>query len=192
MTWPAGGASIERPNRSAAGTWLPCWSRRLWCWSLVTRLVCNDEHGNSSFWPANGALVVAILLLPPGLSLLTCLACFAANLALNLIPLVGLYENVLYSALNIGMSYLAAFLTRSLCGAVTDLSRAGGCWSSRPLPLSPRARRPRWESPWILCPLREASRYRIGSSGRSAMRSACRWAHRPSFRHQKRPGAPAW
>ena len=57
---------------------------------LVTRLVCNDDRGNSSFWPANGALVVAILVLPPRLSLLTCLACFVANLALNLIPHIGL------------------------------------------------------------------------------------------------------
>ncbi len=91
---------------------------------LVTRLFCTDQLGDASFWPANGALVVAILVLPPRLSVATCLACFAANLVFMDAATIGIYADVLYSALNVGLAYLAAFLARSLCGAATDLSRA--------------------------------------------------------------------
>ena len=90
---------------------------------LVTRLFCTDRLGNSSFWPANGALLVAILVLPPRLGFWTCILCFCANVALNATCAIGLYASVLYSLLNIGMAYLAAFLTRSFGGATTDLSR---------------------------------------------------------------------
>ena len=91
---------------------------------LVTRLFCTDRLSNSSFWPANAAMLVAILVLPPWLGLLTCLVCFCANVALNDTTASGLYAGVLYSILNVGLAYLAAFLTRSLVGATTDLSRA--------------------------------------------------------------------
>ena len=91
---------------------------------LVTRLFCTDQIGNASFWPANGALVVALLVLPPRLGALTCLVCLAANLLLNRANGVGPYDNCLYTALNGSVSLLTAFLTRSLCGAATDLSRA--------------------------------------------------------------------
>ena len=147
---------------------------------LVTRLVCNDGRGNSSFWPANGALVVAILILPPRLSLLTCLGGFAANLVLDLIPGVSLYENVLYSLLNVAMSYLAAFLTRSFCGAATDLSRArrllafsaisfvsAGAEAALGVALDPMS-------------AQGARRCRTGFSGRSAMGLVWRLAHQPS------------
>jgi diguanylate cyclase (GGDEF)-like protein len=91
--------------------------------ALFTRLVCQDSEGSTSFWPANAALVVAILILPPRLSALTCLACFCINLALNALTEYLPANSLLFSSLNIAVSFLAAFLTRSLCGAATDLSR---------------------------------------------------------------------
>ena len=91
--------------------------------ALVTRLLCIDQVGSSSFWPANSALVVAILVLPKRLAVCTSLACFVANILLNQMTSYTGFDNVLFSTLNIAMSYLTAFLTRSLCGAATDLSR---------------------------------------------------------------------
>ena len=91
---------------------------------VVTRLFCTDRLGDASFWPANAALVVAILVLPPRLGLATCLVCLGANLLLMDAASIGLYADMLYSSLNVGLAYLTAFLTRSLCGAATDLSRA--------------------------------------------------------------------
>ena len=77
------------------------------------------------FFPPNAALMVAILVLPPRLGLCTCLACFCANIVMNRITnAMGVYPDFLYSALNVGVGYGAAFLTRSLCGAATDLARA--------------------------------------------------------------------
>jgi diguanylate cyclase (GGDEF)-like protein len=91
--------------------------------ALVTRLVCNDQAGNSAFWPANAALVVAILVLPRRLSAATALVCFTCNLLLNRLTSYTPVDSVLFSALNVGVSYGVAFLTRSLCGAATDLTR---------------------------------------------------------------------
>ncbi len=90
---------------------------------VIIRLLCNDQLSDSSFWPANAALVVAILVLPPRLGLWTSIACFAANLLLNRFAAFTLYSNLLFSTLNVAVSYLMAFLTRSLCGAATDLTR---------------------------------------------------------------------
>jgi diguanylate cyclase (GGDEF)-like protein len=91
--------------------------------ALFTRFACQDAAGTSSFWPANAALVVAILVLPPRLSSLTSAACFTINLLLNAATDYLPANSLLYSALNIFVSYLAAFLTRSLCGSATDFSR---------------------------------------------------------------------
>ena len=90
---------------------------------LIVRLLCNDQLSDSSFWPANVALVVAFLVLPRRLGLWTGIACLAANLLLNRFSDFGLYDNVLFSLLNVAVSYLTAFLTRSLCGAAIDLTR---------------------------------------------------------------------
>ncbi len=90
---------------------------------LVMRLLCEDAIKNVSFWPANAAIVVAILTLPRGLSIAATLACFGINLALNRVIAYTPVENLLYSSLNVGVSYLAAFLARSLCGAGIDLTR---------------------------------------------------------------------
>ncbi len=91
--------------------------------AFTTRLLCVDEQNNSAFWPANAALVVAFLVLPPRLGWLTCLACFAANYAVNDITAYLPSENLLFCGLNVALSLMAAFLTRSLCGATIDLTR---------------------------------------------------------------------
>ena len=90
---------------------------------LVMRLLCEDAIRNVSFWPANAAIVVAILTLPRNLSVPAALACFGMNLALNRVIAYTPVENLLYSSLNVGVSYLTAFLARSLCGADIDLTR---------------------------------------------------------------------
>ena len=90
---------------------------------LITHLFCNDKFGDSSFYPANAALAVAFVVLPRRLGLCTGLACFAANLLLALMWSFGPYDVVLFSLLDVAVSYLVAFLTRSLCGAAIDLTR---------------------------------------------------------------------
>jgi diguanylate cyclase (GGDEF)-like protein len=92
--------------------------------ALVTRLVCEDPTGNSSFFPANAALVVALLVLPPRLALLTTGVCFALNLLINAVTAyTPAADNLLFCALNVMLGGGTAFLTRSLCGAAIDLSR---------------------------------------------------------------------
>ena len=91
--------------------------------AVTTRLLCVDVHNNSAFWPANAAMVVALLVLPPRLGWLTCLACFAANQLVNTVTGYMPSESLLFSGLNVAVSLLAAFLTRSLCGAAIDLTR---------------------------------------------------------------------
>ncbi len=89
----------------------------------TTRLLCMDAHDTSAFWPANAAIVVALLVLPPRLGWLTCFACFAANVVVNNVTGYSPSENLLSAGLNVGLSLLAAFLTRSFCGATMDLTR---------------------------------------------------------------------
>ncbi len=89
----------------------------------IINVLGTDRFGNNSFWPANAALVVAVLILPPRLALATNLACFAANLLLNSMTDFPVSDSLICSALNVAVSYLAGFLTRSLCGAATDLTR---------------------------------------------------------------------
>ncbi len=91
--------------------------------ALFTRLLCQDELKNESFWPPNAAIVVALLTLPRRLSLVTVALCFAGNLALNLASGYATGENFQYSLLNVGLGYATALLTRSLCGAAIDLTR---------------------------------------------------------------------
>jgi diguanylate cyclase (GGDEF)-like protein len=91
--------------------------------AFAARLLCMDANETSVFWPANGALVVAMLVLPWRLSLLVSVLCFAANIALNTLTSYTPFDSFLYSAMNIFSSYVVALLTRRYCGAATDLSR---------------------------------------------------------------------
>ncbi len=91
--------------------------------AFTTRLLCMDAHGNAAFWPANAAIVVGLLVLPPRLGWFTCLCCFAGNVIINKITAYSPSENLLSAGLNVGLSLAVAFLTRSLCGATIDLTR---------------------------------------------------------------------
>ena len=91
--------------------------------ALITRWFCLDFHQSTAFWPANGALVVAMLILPTPACLLVLLSCFIVNISMNSFTEYTQFESCLYSVLNIFSSYLVAILTRKLCGATTDLTR---------------------------------------------------------------------
>jgi len=91
--------------------------------SSVTRLLCINPEQTDTFWPANGALVVAMLVLPRPFRLLVVFLCFVFNATLDFATNCPVFESLLYPALNIASSYGVAFLTRFLCGARTDLSR---------------------------------------------------------------------
>jgi signal transduction histidine kinase/AmiR/NasT family two-component response regulator len=90
---------------------------------IVTRLFCKDSLGNSSFWPANGALVAILMLLPGRISAVSVGACLLFNIAANAFAGFGNFDNVLFASLNVFVSAVAAILTRKTCGAATDLSR---------------------------------------------------------------------
>ena len=91
--------------------------------ALVTRIFCLDENQSTSFWPANGALVVAMLILPWRGCLLVLLSCFCVNIAVNMLTEYVVFDSCLYSVLNIATSYIVALQTRWVCGATTDLTR---------------------------------------------------------------------
>lgn len=90
---------------------------------LATRLFCLDFDQSSAFWPANGALVVAMLILPWRSCLWVLLSCFGINIALNSFTAYTWHDNIVYSMMNIVGSYFVAVLTRLYCGARTDLTR---------------------------------------------------------------------
>ena len=90
---------------------------------LAARLFCTDDSGQSSFWPANAAIVVAVLILPRRLAVFTCAACLGANLLLNVAAAYTAYDALLLSALNVAVGVAAGLLTRGFCGATTDLLR---------------------------------------------------------------------
>jgi signal transduction histidine kinase/CheY-like chemotaxis protein len=91
--------------------------------SAVMKLFCQDQLGNSPFWPANGVIVVGILVLPRRTGWVFCAACFAIDMIENAWADLHFGHNLEVSALNIGLSFLTAFLTRTFCGAATDLLR---------------------------------------------------------------------
>ena len=91
---------------------------------LCIWLFCRDISDAVAFFPSNGILVAAILVLSPRLGLGFCLACFAVDLTHNWIGRIDLVHAVLFSSLNQALAFGAAALTRSFCGAALDLSRA--------------------------------------------------------------------
>jgi len=91
--------------------------------AFAVSFFCKDAAGNAAFYPANGIIVAGILVLPRRLGFLFCAACLALNLAQNAITGIGLADSLLYATLNQALCFSVAFLTRSFCGAATDLSR---------------------------------------------------------------------
>ena len=84
---------------------------------------CRDSETNSAFWPANGVVVAALLVLPRRLGLGFLGVCLAIGVVENAIGKLGVDLNILYSSLNTGLVVITAFLVRTFCGAATDLSR---------------------------------------------------------------------
>jgi len=91
----------------------------------VIRIFCRDAHGWSPFWPANGAIVVALLVLPKRLGLLVLLIDAAINIYVNTFFNYSLSILVNDAILNCGAALMLAVLVRNFCGAATDLSRFG-------------------------------------------------------------------
>ena len=89
----------------------------------TNRLLCVDAHQNTAFWPANGALVVAMLILPVRRCIVVLVACLAINIALGFYTSEKISEICLYSLLTTIASFMVARLTRRFCGAATDLTR---------------------------------------------------------------------
>ncbi|MDR6530834.1 signal transduction histidine kinase/CheY-like chemotaxis protein [Caulobacter rhizosphaerae] len=91
---------------------------------LCIWLFCRDISDAVAFFPSNGILLAAILVLSPQLGLGFCLACFAVDITHNWIGRIDLTHALLFSSLNQALAFGGAMLTRSFCGAALDLSRA--------------------------------------------------------------------
>jgi signal transduction histidine kinase/CheY-like chemotaxis protein len=91
---------------------------------LCIWLFCRDISDAVAFFPSNGVLLAAILVLSPRLGLGFCLACFAVDITHNWIGRIDLTHALLFSSLNQALAFGGAMLTRSFCGAALDLSRA--------------------------------------------------------------------
>ena len=115
---------LYRPAEPVRG--LPSAAALLALYALVVTITvafCRDAEVNPTFWPANGVVVAALLLLPPRLGLGFAACCFAINFAENALGRIEPAENLLFSGLNTALAFGTAFLTRVFCGAATDLSR---------------------------------------------------------------------
>jgi len=84
---------------------------------------CNDPGDSTAFYPANGVMVAALLVLSPRMSLWFAAACLAFNLACNAVGQIDLAHSLLFAGLNQALCVSAAMLTRTFCGAAADLSR---------------------------------------------------------------------
>jgi diguanylate cyclase (GGDEF)-like protein len=91
--------------------------------ACIMRLMSIHIDQFAMFWPANGALVVAMLILPYRTCLAVALLCILINIGLNLLTNYSIIDSLSLPAFNVFVSYLTAVLTRWLCGATTDLSR---------------------------------------------------------------------
>jgi len=92
--------------------------------AAAIRLLCRDDHGWSPFWPANGAIVVALLVLPRRFSFFVVTADIIINMMVN-IPFYHNFKALFFDALlNFGAALLLAVSARNFCGAATDLSRS--------------------------------------------------------------------
>ena len=89
----------------------------------INRLLCVNAQETTAFWPANGALVVAMLILPARRCALVVALCICIDLAIELYTNGTIFDSCLYSLLTIAASFTVARLTRRFCGAATDLTR---------------------------------------------------------------------
>ncbi|MGI4748723.1 MAG: diguanylate cyclase domain-containing protein [Janthinobacterium lividum] len=90
---------------------------------LVTRLFCADSSGYTSFWPANAAMVGALLMLRLRYAIPALTGCFCLNFGLNSLGFLSPDESLLACTVNVVQAIVVALLTRRYCGALTDLTR---------------------------------------------------------------------
>jgi signal transduction histidine kinase/CheY-like chemotaxis protein len=91
--------------------------------TALARFGCTDAEGNVGFWPANGALVAAWLILPRRYGLAVSIGSLLLNVWINSFFKYTLFQNALYASLNIEVSFVTAVLAKRFCGAAIDLSR---------------------------------------------------------------------
>ena len=102
----------------------PAWAyAALFCASLLVGMWSAREFGAVVMWPANGILLAAFLQLRRNKAIAVLVACFAVNLASNVVrgdPMPFLWLN---AVLNLVEVLIAGVLARRLCGAALDLRR---------------------------------------------------------------------
>ena len=100
----------------------PAWAYvALFCASLLIGLWSAQEFGAVVMWPANGVLLAAFLQLHRRKAIAVLAACFAINLATNVVrgdPMPFLW---LDAVLNLAQVLIAGVLARRVCGAALDL-----------------------------------------------------------------------
>jgi len=102
----------------------PAWAYvALFCASLLIGMWSARQFGAVVMWPANGILLAALLQLHRRKAIVVLVACFAINLASNVVrgdPLPFLWLN---AVLNLAQVLIAGVLARRFCGAALDLRR---------------------------------------------------------------------
>ena len=102
----------------------PAWAYvALFCSSLLIGMWSARQFGAVVVWPANGILLAAFLQLPRRKAMAVLAACFAINLASNVVrgdPMPFLWLN---AVLNVVEVLIAGVLARRACGAALDLRR---------------------------------------------------------------------
>ncbi|WP_041249521.1 diguanylate cyclase [Gluconacetobacter diazotrophicus] len=91
--------------------------------TVVTRFLCSDDEGYTSFWPPNAVMLAALLTLRMRLAACVLVACFLLNLLVNRQSALSPPESLLACVLNVFLVVLAAPFTRRFCGAMTNLTR---------------------------------------------------------------------
>ena len=89
----------------------------------INRLLCVNAYHTTAFWPANGVLVVAMLILPARCCFVVLALCLGISISLDFYTNETLFHSCLYSLMSVIAGYTVARLTRRFCGAATDLTR---------------------------------------------------------------------
>ena len=74
-------------------------------------------------WPANGVLLTAVLQLHRRSAIAVLAACFAINLAGNVLRGAQPHMVLLYALFNVAEAFVAGMIARRYCGAALDLRR---------------------------------------------------------------------
>ncbi len=91
--------------------------------AAVNRLLCVNTEQTTAFWPANGALVTAMLILPARWCGLVLVLSLGVDIAIEVYTHETVFNRCFYSLVTTVASYVVARLTRKFCGAAMDLTR---------------------------------------------------------------------